>query len=833
VTLVSGVAIVSASEFAGGGEPVVHAAYLDAESQPFNGTVASTWAGGTGAQATPYLIDTAERLVYWRNYAGGKNNWFKLTKNIVLNDPNKCGGWQNWNSSTPSVTSGAPNSSQLFNWWSSNEPLYNTLAESSSYNELDGDGHEIIGLFINTAATTQSTALNVGFSNRMKNGQFFQLGLQYGAICVSYPNATAANTVNVGSFTGEIYGYGVTKCYSGLNIRVTGRTTADALRVGGIVGNTDFTKGANLYADINSCSFWGDILVTGSAKTLHLGGIVARFDKGGQISGCDFAGTITDRLTYVATSKNAWIGGIAGTLEGHGPSASYWHLTTCRSTGWIRTRQYFTYVGGLVGAAYGQNDATGEGYNPWITNNYTLAKICYDSNGNTVTSNSTYGYAGVVCGRIGGRLTTSAAESGASTAYYYMHNMYNSVVCGGIPAVNYHKGSDTAPTTYARGKKSDFWAINDPTATDYPLPDGGGSYTVKYVLGYNCGYDRFYHNNWGTLKRGNNHVTWSWVEQSKAQKFGGTVTTFPKEKHYIMQNAYPRILGTETIEVTFDLSALSQPNQTVWLRKGERLWSPINLPTITGKHVTWRKNNVNYTNFGIERMDSNTTFVATVTDVTYSVAYNANGGSGSMGTQGATYGTSLVLSNNNFTWVQNSTTYTFKGWTDVNHKGMTHSALSAVAKRTAPTDQTGTKGTFLSNTDPGFYFDAADAPISVINLTATQGATVTLYAVWERNACVITFSATPPPNASQTSFGSAMSDQIVDRNQSPNLNNCTYNLTGWVFVGWTLAAYKDMPQNETLVGWNQIPEGSKWTNQQSIPATVTNELNALVLLPIF
>lgn len=79
---------------------------------------------------------------------------------------------------------------------------------------------------------------------------------------------------------------------------------------------------------------------------------------------------------------------------------------------------------------------------------------------------------------------------------------------------------------------------------------------------------------------------------------------------------------------------------------------------------------------------------------TYTVAYNANGGAGTMLSSSHTYDTAKALSANTFA----RTGYTFLGWS------------------TSPAATTAT------------YTDKQ----SVKNLTATNGATVTLYAVWEK-----------------------------------------------------------------------------------------------------
>lgn len=88
---------------------------------------------------------------------------------------------------------------------------------------------------------------------------------------------------------------------------------------------------------------------------------------------------------------------------------------------------------------------------------------------------------------------------------------------------------------------------------------------------------------------------------------------------------------------------------------------------------------------------------------TYKIAYDANGGTGSMSTTSATYNTAATLRTNSFSRVG----YTFQGW-----------SLS----------KTATTAT---------YKDKA----SVTNLTSEHDKTVTLYAVWKINTLKLTYDA--------------------------------------------------------------------------------------------
>ena len=122
------------------------------------------------------------------------------------------------------------------------------------------------------------------------------------------------------------------------------------------------------------------------------------------------------------------------------------------------------------------------------------------------------------------------------------------------------------------------------------------------------------------------------------------------------------------------------------------------LPNVTGYVFNgWNPAKIAAGGFGAK------TVTAKWTPISYTVKFNANGGSGTMANLAMTYGTAKTLTANAFT----RTGYTFKGW-----------ATSSGATTAAYTDKQ-----------------------SVKNLTATAGATVNLYAVWQVNTYSVKFNA--------------------------------------------------------------------------------------------
>ena len=91
----------------------------------------------------------------------------------------------------------------------------------------------------------------------------------------------------------------------------------------------------------------------------------------------------------------------------------------------------------------------------------------------------------------------------------------------------------------------------------------------------------------------------------------------------------------------------------------------------------------------------------------------------------------------------------------------------------------------------------------VKNLTAIDGDTVTLYAIWKANTYKVSYNANQPKNASKTVSGSVL-DTTHTYDVSSNLRNNAYSLTGWTFTGWStnpdanVAKYKDKASVKNL-----------------------------------
>ena len=179
--------------------------------------------------------------------------------------------------------------------------------------------------------------------------------------------------------------------------------------------------------------------------------------------------------------------------------------------------------------------------------------------------------------------------------------------------------------------------------------------------------------------------------------------------------------------------------------------------------------------------DAVITLYAQWTPITYTVAFNANGGNGEMDSQDFTYGEEQSLSPNTFT----RTGYTFAGWSETQDGDVA-------------------------------YSDAE----SVRNLTSESSGTVTLYAQWTPIIYAVAFNA----NGGDGEMNSQTFAYGVEQSLAAN----TFTRTGYDFAGWSdtqdgdvVYADRALVNNLTDVDGTVITLYAKW-----MPTTYTVAFNA-------
>ncbi len=275
---------------------------------------------GSGTEADPYRIYTAEDL-----QGASNRGYYKLMNDIDLTS------WINENSPIEGWVSIGRNSGEV------------------TY--INGDGHKVTGLWINT--TQDYTGLFSNFSAgviknltvEVANGKKVKGGDYTGVLIGRNANGQLLNCTVKGDVEGTAHVGGVTG-YSGNNtvngISYEGQVTSSASNafVGGFAGLSEND-------DITSVHSFATISSTGTNSVV--GGAIGKLN-GGSMTKSHAETTLT------ATGTTDYVGGLVGYSKG-GITLSY-------TTGEINATGANSYTGGLVGYAYGS-----------IANSYSTAKV--------------------------------------------------------------------------------------------------------------------------------------------------------------------------------------------------------------------------------------------------------------------------------------------------------------------------------------------------------------------------------------------------------------------------------------------------------------------------
>ena len=190
---------------------------VDGAGGVWDGSVAESFAGGSGTAEDPYLIADGAQLKRFAAIVNGTDGMTqntaacgRLTADILLNDTTN---WTSWETTAPANT------------WT---PIGNSW-ENQFTGTLDGDGHSVSGIYINSGTDYQGLVGVLG-----EGGTLQDLGVK----------ASYIKGVNqVGGLCGWNFGT-VTNCYN------TGSVAGNGL-VGGLVGGV---CGRN-YATVTNCYY--------------------------------------------------------------------------------------------------------------------------------------------------------------------------------------------------------------------------------------------------------------------------------------------------------------------------------------------------------------------------------------------------------------------------------------------------------------------------------------------------------------------------------------------------------------------------------------------------
>ena len=178
--------------------------FVSAAQNVWSGEKATSFAGGTGTEADPFLISSPEQLAYMLFYGITKTGlYYELTADIYLNDVSDA----NWASNSPK------------SWY--DRAAMNKIAFVGN---LDGDGHTIHGLYYSgtdivglfpQASNTTVTNLKISNAN-MTSSSHVSAIVSFGQNSITIKKCIVDETVKLtttgsASAVGGVVGYGTPK----------------------------------------------------------------------------------------------------------------------------------------------------------------------------------------------------------------------------------------------------------------------------------------------------------------------------------------------------------------------------------------------------------------------------------------------------------------------------------------------------------------------------------------------------------------------------------------------------------------------------------------------
>jgi uncharacterized repeat protein (TIGR02543 family) len=502
--------------------------------------------------------------------------------------------------------------------------------------------------------------------------------------------------------------------------------------------NTGVKLWENIYKDLDYNIVWN--VEINSIGTLQLelfdkehteSSLIASTDLLGRISGEIKASiprnpSLTVTIPSVTVTYN--INGGTGTTPAAQTVTAGNSVTLAGGSGF--TRSGYTFVGwNTDSSGTGTNYNAGSSYTP--TGNITLYAKWNTVPAYTVTYNinSGTGTTPAVQTVYAGNNVTLAGGSGLSRSGYTFGG-WNTNTSG--TGTNYNAGSSYTPTgnitLYAKWDVTYTVTFNANGATSGTAPSahitGSGS-TITLPSG-------------GSLSR-TNYIFGGWNTNTS-----GTGTNYSADSSYIVTGnitLYAKWEDASTVwTVKFETNGGS-PIGDVIVLKNTAVSRPSPDSTKTGYTLDGWHTNMGLTapyNFS-SVVTGDITLYAKWNVITYTVAYNANGGTGTTANSSHTYDVDRTLTSNGFT----RTGYTFAGWA-----------------------RTSTGAVEFTNGQ------------SVRNLTTTAGSTVTLYANWNPINYTVTYNINSGSGTTPSTQTAAYGSSITLPSGS-GLSRTSYNLGGW------------------------------------------------------
>lgn len=242
---------------------------VDGAGKVWDGTVATAFAGGSGTAEAPYLIANGAQLKRFAAIVNGTDGMArntaacgKLTADILLND---ISNWTSWNETTAPANTWTPIGSEWENFTGT----------------LDGQGHSVSGIYINSEADYQGLVGVLGSGGALQNlgvkASYIKGSNFVGGVCGMNMMGNVINCYNTGNVTGGsevggVCGYNrgtVSNCYNSGSV-----TGTDIWFIGGVCGG-------NVFGNVTNCYNTGSVTGTGD----YVGGVCGNND-GDTVTNC-------------------------------------------------------------------------------------------------------------------------------------------------------------------------------------------------------------------------------------------------------------------------------------------------------------------------------------------------------------------------------------------------------------------------------------------------------------------------------------------------------------------------------------------------------------------
>lgn len=206
--------------------------YVEEEKvgEVWNGSIALSFAGGTGTETDPYIISKGSQLAKAINEFGLNGSYFKLDRDIYLNDiSNMSGDVNNWFTVVLSGDIGG----KYYSYHNKVVDSAVTATMGGFSGHIDGDGHYIYGLNYSDNSSNASGLIPI-----MNKGSIKNLGVDH--VKLNSGSYSGEEGTSEGVLIGRSYQNGmitIDRCFIGANVAF-GANGARSGMIGYATGNT-------------------------------------------------------------------------------------------------------------------------------------------------------------------------------------------------------------------------------------------------------------------------------------------------------------------------------------------------------------------------------------------------------------------------------------------------------------------------------------------------------------------------------------------------------------------------------------------------------------------